>query len=85
MQLTLDQYAKSIQFDECTEKDKADFSEAEKKILEFMKDGEWHTATKIIEVSGQREGLRRLRALRDKGFQIEKQKWQGREFIYRMK
>jgi hypothetical protein len=79
------EYAKRIGFSECTEKDRVEFSEAETKILELLKRGGWHTATKIIEVSGQREGLRRLRALRQKGFEIEKQKFEGREFIYRLK
>ena len=84
-QLSLDDYAKSIGMKDCTEKDRSDFSEAEQKILNLLRQGGWHSASKIIEVSGQREGLRRLRALRQKGFEIEKQKLEGREFIYRMK
>ena len=50
-----------------------------------MCDLEWHSATEIINVSGQREGLRRLRTLRDKGLIIEtKRESKSRDFSYKM-
>jgi hypothetical protein len=67
------------------EKDLKDFGKAEKKIYELMCDLEWHSATEIITVSEQREGLRRLRKLRDKGLVIETKRESGsREFLYKM-
>ena len=66
-------------------KDLKDFGKAEKKIYDFMCDLEWHSATEIISVSGQREGLRRLRKLRDKGLTIETKRESGsRDFLYKM-
>jgi hypothetical protein len=50
-----------------------------------MCDLKWHSATEIINVSGQREGLRRLRTLRDKGLIIEtKRESESRDFSYKM-
>jgi hypothetical protein len=67
------------------EKDLKAFGKAEKKIYELMCDLEWHSATEIINVSGQREGLRRLRTLRDKGLIIEtKRESKSRDFSYKM-
>jgi hypothetical protein len=67
------------------EKDLEDFSKAEKKIYGLMCDHEWHSATEIINVSGQREGLRRLRKLRENGLIIEtKRESESRDFLYKM-
>lgn len=62
------------------------FSEAEKRILELMEDGGWYCASDVIHVSKQREGLRRLRNFRDKGFSVERRKQEAseREFEYRL-
>lgn len=89
MQLTLDQYAKSIQFEECTEKDKADFDNSRKRLLEFMLDGRSHTKAEICAVVPEldQEGvMRRLRELRDDkhgGYDIRKVLSSGRTYLYR--
>jgi len=67
------------------EKDLVQFSEAQQAIIDFMQDGEWYSATSIIEWSGQREGLRRLRDLRSRGYCVEKTRLPGsRDFYYRL-
>ena len=58
-------------------------SEATQRVRLLMSDGQWHTATEIIERSGQREGLRRMRELR-RLFLIQRRREQGREFSYRL-
>jgi hypothetical protein len=71
--------------DVITDHDLSDFSKAKKRILDLMSDGAWHTATEIIEVTGQREGLRRLRDLRGKGIEVEVMRdGDKREFLYRI-
>ena len=61
------------------------FSKAEQAIIEWMEDGAWYSASSIIEQSGQREGLRRLRDLRSKGFNVERKRVSAaREFYYRL-
>ena len=66
--------------------DFVDFDKAEKAIFELMKDGKWHSATEIIDHSGQREGLRRMRTLREKPIvkEIIKKRTDKREWIYKM-
>lgn len=39
-------------------------------IRDLMLDGRWHMDEEVIAVSGQREGLRRMRQLRDHGFVV---------------
>lgn len=61
------------------------FSEAEARIINYMGEGIWCSASSIIENSGQREGLRRLRNLRSKGFAVERMRVSAaREFFYRL-
>lgn len=61
------------------------FSEAESRIIGYMGDGVWCSASSIIENSGQREGLRRLRNLRSKGFKVDRMRVSAaREFFYRL-
>jgi hypothetical protein len=61
------------------------FTKVEKLLVERMKDGEWHSATSIIEWTGQREGLRRLRDLRQKGYVVERMRnGDSRDFHYRL-
>lgn len=68
-----------------TNHDIEDFHEAERRIFRLMKDGKWRRASTIIKVSGQREGLRRLRALRSRGLEIEKRRdGRSRDFMYRI-
>lgn len=65
--------------------DVADLEHARAKVLWLMLDGEWHPATEIINASGIREGLRRLRELRDiPGVTIERKRGMGRDFFYRL-
>ena len=66
-----------------TEQDMADFSTARKRVYELMISGKWHTAEEIIEVAGQREGLRRLRELRA-WFVIDKRNNGNRNFSYKL-
>jgi hypothetical protein len=50
-----------------------------------MKDGAWHTAQSIIDASGQREGIRRMRELRQIGYVVEQMRPEGsREWSYRL-
>lgn len=58
---------------------------AERRVLALMRDGQWHTADEIIERAGQREGLRRMRKLRSRGWIIERNRnLIGRDFSYRL-
>lgn len=67
------------------DEDIKDFSKAQLAIIDFMSDGEWVSATSIIEWCGQREALRRLRDLRSKGFTVERKRIKGsRDFHYRL-
>lgn len=67
-----------------TDDDLKAFSEAAGKIEKLMLDGRWHTATEIIGVSGQREGLRRMRELRRK-YDVQRQRVAlTREWVYRL-
>jgi hypothetical protein len=67
-----------------------DLEHARAKVLWLMLDGNWHTATEIINHSETREGLRRLRELRNiPGAIVERDRffiWPGnsREFKYRL-
>lgn len=64
--------------------DVADLDAGCLKVLAFMRDGKWHDATSIIEASGQREGLRRMRELR-RLFKVERRRLDGkRDFEYRL-
>ena len=69
-----------------TDEDLKDFSKAETRIIRLMEDGQWYGAERIIYYSQQREGLRRLRNLRSRGFVVERRRANGsnREFLYRL-
>lgn len=68
-----------------TRYDIQEFSQAEASIIRLMKDGAWHKASAIILASGQREGLRRLRNLRKKGFQVKRRRdGESRDFLYQL-
>lgn len=77
---------KNISKNELLADDFIDFGKAEKKVFEFMKDEKWHSAQSIIDCSGQREGLRRMRQLRQKPEveRIERRKGSGREWEYKL-
>ena len=56
------------------------------RVLWLMLDGLWHTATEIITWSHGREGLRRMRELREiPHMSIERRRLKGRDFMYRLK
>lgn len=66
------------------DQDQKDFTKAEQRIYELMKDEKWYPAQAIIQASGQREGLRRLRNLRSK-YNVEMLRMpKSREFWYRL-
>lgn len=66
-------------------KDLRDFSRAQLLVFALMKDGEFHSATSIIEASGLRSGLRVMRSLRSEGYVIDKQRvGKSREWYYRL-
>jgi hypothetical protein len=60
-------------------------TEAAKRLEVLMLDGVWHSATEIIEMSGQREGLRRMRELRTR-YTIHRKRQESlrRDFWYRL-
>jgi hypothetical protein len=69
-----------------TTQDLKDFNKAQRLILGLMSDGEWHPASKIIEVGGQRESLRRLRDLRSSGYDVRlKRDSESRDFLYQLR
>lgn len=73
-----------------TELDVKEFNASEKRILNLMSDGMWHSATEIELIAGKngvpaRQGLRRLRGLRRHGFNVEVFRGNSREFLYRIK
>lgn len=49
-----------------------------KRVLELMGDGKWHTPEEIIAASRQREGLRRMRDLRQ-WYNVEHRSIKGRK------
>ena len=70
-------------FNGLTEEDMKDFSRARRAIYSLMKDGAWHGADNIIAVSGIREGLRRMRELRE-WYTVEKRNAGNRNFEYKL-
>ena len=79
-------YAQRTGFEGMTGLDFYGLQAACRKVYDHMKDGAWHSAQSIIDASGQREGLRRMREVRDVlKFTIETDRpGDGREFRYRM-
>lgn len=69
------------------QEDLEDLSSAAKRVGALMLDYEWHSASEILEVAGQREGIRRLRELRQRGYEVEKKRpnKHNREWYYRLK
>ena len=79
------QYAQRVGFASMTAHDFSGLQSACKRVYDLMRDGEWHTAQAIIDASGQREGIRRMRDLRQIGYTIETDRpGDGREFRYRL-
>lgn len=73
------------------EDDLAELNAAVLRVLGLMSDWRWHRAEEIRAVAGKdgrpaTEGLRRMRELRDRGFEIEKRRArvEARAFEYRL-
>lgn len=78
-------YARRVAFASMTERDFAGLQSACRRVYDLMRDGEWHTAQAIIDAAKQREGLKRMRDLRQIGYRIETDRpGQGREFRYKL-
>lgn len=90
-QLSLDDYIKSIGGEKhLTHQDAIELSAGCRRVLELMKDGDWHDADEICLAAGKngipaREGLRRARQLRQLGYLLECEKGKGRNFKYRLR
>jgi len=68
-----------------TGQDWVDLQAATLRVRDFMLDGQWHTVEEIAQAAGQREGLRRLRALRKLGYVVEKRRdGSARNWLYRL-
>lgn len=67
-----------------TEADLRDFNVAERQILEYMKVREWITEDQLIELTGQRQAGRRMRALRGPRWIIAKKKIDKRTWVYKL-
>lgn len=79
------QYAQRASFASMTARDFAGLQAACRRVYDLMRDGEWHTATEVIDAAKQREGLKRMRDLRQIGYTIETDRpGDGREFRYRL-
>ena len=79
------QYAQRIGFASMTPHDFSGLQAACRRVYDLMRDGEWHTATEVIDAAKQREGLRRMRDLRQIGYVLEQHRPEGsREWHYRL-
>ena len=79
------QYAQRIGFTSMTPHDFSGLQAACRRVYDLMRDGEWHTATEVIDAAKQREGLRRMRDLRQIGYVLEQHRPEGsREWHYRL-
>lgn len=72
-------------------KDQSELRAGVRRVWELMRDGGWHEADDIEMAAGEngvpaREGLRRMRQLREYGFRIDRRKADGssRNFEYRI-
>lgn len=78
-------YAQRTGFESMTGLDFYGLQAACRKVYDLMRDGQWHSAQSIIDASGQREGLRRMRDLRQIGYVLEQHRPEGsREWSYRL-
>lgn len=80
------EYSRRLGMDDMTRRDMSELQAACHRVYGLMRDRQWHRAQQIIDVSGQREGLKRLRDLRALGYQIDKRRVvaDGREWEYRL-
>jgi hypothetical protein len=72
-------------------KDVAEFKAAVRRVYALMCDGRWYAADEIENAAGEhgrpaREGLRRMRELREAGFEIDRERQgDGRTWKYRLR
>lgn len=71
------------------ESDCDDLADGTARVMNLMKDGRWYTVDEIELAAGKdgvpaREGLRRMRELRKHGWNVEKIRSQGRDYMYRI-
>jgi Zn/Cd-binding protein ZinT len=66
------EHAAAIGMIGATVKDLSEFQAATTRVYELLKDGEWHTVHAIRAAAVQHEATRRLRELRQCGYQIER-------------
>lgn len=67
-----------------TETDLREFNTAEKQILEYMKLHEWVNEDELIQLTGQRQAGRRMRALRGPRWAIQKKRINKRTWLYKL-
>jgi len=67
-----------------TEADLRDFNAAERQILEYMKIHDWVNEDELIQLTGQRQAGRRMRALRGPRWIIAKKKIDKRTWVYKL-
>lgn len=79
-------YGESIGGLHLSDDDFNDLTAATQRVYDLMKDGQWHSRDAIEKAAGQREGLRRMRELRQKGMEVETVRLDkpGRVFEYRL-
>lgn len=81
---TLDQAKRIGGEDTLTKTDLREFNTAEKQILEYMKTQEWVTEDELIQLTGQRQAGRRMRALRGPKWIVAKKKINKRTWVYKL-
>lgn len=67
-----------------TQEDIEDFKASERQILVFMAQNEWVSEDQLIDLTGQRQALRRMRALRGPAWDVQKRKVSKRGWEYRL-
>jgi len=82
--LTLDRAKPIGGADSLTETDLREFNTAEKQILEYMKLHEWVNEDELIQLTGQRQAGRRMRALRGLRWAIQKKRVNKRTWLYKL-
>lgn len=73
-----------------TKIDVSQLNQGAKRVYDLLKDGRWHDRGEIEQAAGERgvaaaEGMRRMRELRQMGFEVEKHRTSDRRvWLYRM-
>lgn len=67
-----------------TETDLREFNTAEKQIFAYMRTHDWVCEDELIELTGQRQAARRMRALRNERWDVVKKCINKRTWIYKL-